>query len=115
MGADHALGWFGFKAVPDFCNCGSHIGALVGAVCGWCLLWKSDPVVGTLVVRLELGLELWLVSVLVSTPGQSMDAMEVQSVDAMEVQLDPVPLCVHVVVAFGVGQVDLMVNVSCDC
>ena len=63
------------------------VGALAGALDGWRLLWKSDPVVGALAVRLELGSKLWLVSVSVSvsTPSQSVDAMEVQSMDAMEV------------------------------
>ena len=55
MGANHVLGWFGFKAVPDFCNCGSHVGALVGAVCGWCLLWKGDPAVGAMAVGFRVG------------------------------------------------------------
>ena len=73
MGANHALGWFGFKAVPDFCNCGSHFGELVGAVHGWCLLWKADPVAGVVVGdggAVPTGLELWLVSVEVLSEAQ---------------------------------------------
>ena len=54
--------------------------ALVGALDEWRLLWKVNPVDGALAVQLELGLELWLVSVWVSTPGQLVDAMEVRLV-----------------------------------
>ena len=64
MGADHALGWFGFKAVSDFCNCGSHGGVPAGVLVGWRLLLKVGPLasavdgVGGAVSR---RLELWMV------------------------------------------------------
>ena len=100
------LGWFGFKAVADFCNCGSHVGALAGALDGWHLLWKADLVagamdgalVGTMVLRLVdpmrwqvLRLELWWVSPKVQW-----------RCNWLELWLVLLPLLVHVVVVVNV-------------